>query len=659
MSQSSNKFVLSAEQEAVLDALVQQYNVVVNSVAGSGKTSTMVSIAALLRHLRILILTFSKKLQVDTKKRAKREGLKVDVFTFHGFCKRFGAPCRDTKDIEAMLGEDPVPKPFKYDMVLLDEAQDMTPTFYRLVCKLIRDNGKMPQLGVFGDVNQCIFDYDDADSRFITMAPQIYPGKWKACDLSTSFRITREMARFVNDSLLGRPRLKAVKRGCKPIYVMTNSFDPENDVVDLVRQLLVKDKPNDIFILAQSVSQTRENRAPIHVLERSITSILKVPVYTPSKNGPVNPEVMEGKVAMLSFHQSKGLERKHVILIGFDESFNGPMVHCPNVWYVAATRATHQLIVVHHTGNHHLPFLRKHTLKDTTRMVQGLYSPKEKGKSQEKEVSVTSLVSRLTSSQQEECVRWLTIERNGVCEPIDMPHTMKRSNGMSEPVSHINGYAIPAMYEIMTTGGCSFLALLQKDLEDTYAKANEASLPKPHPKDVDPKTLSIPDLLFWATVYASFSSHYLNFVKQIDSFDWLDQRLVDICMHRLSHIKPSDFEIPIQREFATNKTIVGCLDCLDDHGTVYEFKCTGSLTTEHILQVAVYMWCMNKTPDPARTFKLLNVVTNEEICISCDPAKLDEMMEYMMARANGLNPPPVSDDNFLQCRAEERQVYTI
>ena len=57
----------SAEQLAVVKALCDGRNVVVDAVAGSGKTTTIVFIAQTMVQKRILILTYNRKLKEETR----------------------------------------------------------------------------------------------------------------------------------------------------------------------------------------------------------------------------------------------------------------------------------------------------------------------------------------------------------------------------------------------------------------------------------------------------------------------------------------------------------------------------------------------------------------------------------------------------------------
>ena len=58
---------------------------------------------------------------------------------------------------------------------MLDEAQDMTPLYCELVCKIINKSSETPsQLCLLGDCYQSIYNFKEADSRFLSGANKIF-----------------------------------------------------------------------------------------------------------------------------------------------------------------------------------------------------------------------------------------------------------------------------------------------------------------------------------------------------------------------------------------------------------------------------------------------------------------------------------------------------
>lgn len=59
----------SEEQKAIIENLKNQYNITVEAVAGSGKTTTCLLIAKSFKEKEVLILTYNKRLADETKEK--------------------------------------------------------------------------------------------------------------------------------------------------------------------------------------------------------------------------------------------------------------------------------------------------------------------------------------------------------------------------------------------------------------------------------------------------------------------------------------------------------------------------------------------------------------------------------------------------------------
>ena len=151
-------------------------NVIVDAVAGSGKTTTISFIAQDNLKKKILVLTYNSKLKIET--RQKFEKLKLEnceIHTYHSFGQNhYETDCSTDRGL-ILINEGVVKQVdiFKYDMVILDEVQDMTEVFFEFVCKLIKDNGDIPQICILGDkLIRLFIRFKDADPRYI-----LYPDK--------------------------------------------------------------------------------------------------------------------------------------------------------------------------------------------------------------------------------------------------------------------------------------------------------------------------------------------------------------------------------------------------------------------------------------------------------------------------------------------------
>ena len=84
----------SDEQQTVINAIRDGYNVQVDAVAGSGKTTTILSLADQLSDKIIIQLTYNAELkdEVNAKKEKYGETMYLDglsIYTYHGLATKF------------------------------------------------------------------------------------------------------------------------------------------------------------------------------------------------------------------------------------------------------------------------------------------------------------------------------------------------------------------------------------------------------------------------------------------------------------------------------------------------------------------------------------------------------------------------------------------
>ncbi len=670
----------SAEQQNVIQQLSDK-NVVVDSVAGSGKTTTILHVAKEYKTDNILLLTYNKRLKMETRTKVSLlEYNNIEVHSYHSFCvKYYDNKCFTDYEIIKIIDRDNErKKKFRYDIIILDEAQDMSPLYYELVCKIIRDSSdssmittdsnmtKVAKLCILGDRYQSIFEFNKADDRFITYADKLFnfgtENNWATVSLSTSFRITHEIARFINRCLLdGSPlannekdRIKAAKSGIKPRYRICDCFKDStkkgnrnvlNDYIPYreVKSYLQKYGHDDIFILAPSV---RSERSPVRLLANKLTKE-GIPIYVPNTDDErLDEDILKGKIAFSTFHQVKGLERKVVIVFNFDDSYfkyykkgKSPYV-CPNELYVATTRAKECLTVLHHYSNDFLPFLKKSKLKKYTDFYNDHRFQKAApttADSMVQEVPVTELTRYVPSSVLANACTYLeviTVEKKG--DKIKIPVTTKQGL-LHENVADITGTAIPAYYEYVTQDKMTIFDKLDtvvtvptataavtndymfvNDMEDISMEDDDTLIDNDNDDsdDKDLTKLTPEKLLRLSNEYCAHKSGYVYKLNQIKEYNWLTTKNLEMCVDRLINRVSSagQFEVLMKLQGGKpllNKVIVGYIDCVDND-TVWEFKCTEELGEEHVIQLAIYSTMVQlKYPDKKFKFYLYNILTSE------------------------------------------------
>jgi AAA domain len=687
---------ISNEQQNIVYELFKENNVIVDSVAGSGKTTTILHIANQFPDKEILLLTYNARLKEETRNKKREHHLaNIEVHSYHSFgVKYYLNTCFTDTEIDIIVKQNLARlKSYKYDIIVLDEAQDISPLLFHLICKIVKDNGnsngngngngngndKM-QICILGDERQSIFDFNKADQRFITFADKIFSFnalEWKRCKLTQSFRCTSEMCEFINKCLYKESFIFSSKSGVKPRYMICDAFGIE--IIEIIKYYIYElgYSPTDIFILAPSV---KSDKSPVRQLENQIKRELRdIPVFVPvNDEAKLDNDILAGKLVFSTFHQTKGLERKVVIVFNFDNSYflyykkeNDPNV-CPNELYVATTRALEHLVLLHHFQNDYLPFLYKENIKEYCDVTE-VKIKSQKSSKDKFDTAVTDMVAHLPQEVLDESYQYLdviTVKEKSI--PIDIPTKIKQSyeNGTDgfESVSEITGIAIPSYYEYLTKGKMSIFpekkssgCMIQLD-EDDMEPSDEIE------DSIRLDTITPEQLLYIATKYNSIRTGYLFKIYQITNYNWLSKENLQKGIDNLKTLKISKkaaFEVPFTIENQielSNRRLLGVFDCIDVDERIFEFKCVQQLTKEHCLQLATYMYMYEKqnTTKPSsykkskqlnkkpkrRSYFLYNILTDELLEIRCTLFNLTRMIQCLITHKY-INKKRLTDEMFL------------
>ena len=619
--------ILSEEQESVLEGIESSSNIIVDSVAGSGKTTTNLYIAKHFPNYKILLLTYNSKLKLETREKVKRLHLNnLETHSYHSFCvKYYDHTCFTDTELRIIVKKDFTPtKDFSYDLILLDEAQDITDLYYELVCKINKDNKTYAQFCLLGDKYQSIYAFNNADERYMTFGNELFDFNdkpWERISLNTSFRMTNQIADFVNYCMLNNKRIIADKQSeHKPEYIICDLFPDEFNSkyytpLKIIRQLLTDGySPFDIFILAPSLKSIK---SPARLLENYLkTHESSIPIYVPtSDDEKLDSTVIKDKLIFSTFHQVKGLERKVVLVFGFDNSYfkyykpdSNPLI-CPNELYVATTRAQERLFLFHNYSSDYLQFINKKLLHEYCQ-VKGFLSQNLDFSMSINiiDTQVTDITRHVPQNIIDECMEYLVIENiRPINKKILVPHKIQTESGY-ESISEINGIAIPSFFEYKKFGSTTILNYCVKphpkmlnDPDNKLVKEFwEKNINKVKKIAEDGSDSIKENLLYISTIYGSLTSKYLFKSLQINEFNWLTPKVYKKTTKRLDSLNltnKAQVEIPCYLsstlKFAIpeilNRKICGRIDC-QDGGNLFEFKCVEKLEKTHYLQLAIYMY---------------------------------------------------------------------
>lgn len=672
---------LSQEQNKVVDALKQNHSVKVSGVAGCGKTTNILGICKEFHDKNILVLTYNARLKSETREKVEKLGLiNTEVHSYHAMCVRYYTHegSKDSGIIKCVQNDMKPKKELGFDIVILDECQDMTKCYYDFVCKIVKDNStKHIQYCLFGDEQQNIFEFKGADERFLTHGHTVFSPttntEWKELTLSTSFRITNQIASFINRYLIGYERINACKKGDKVRYMYINHFRQKYDVYKEVLYYLQKGfKYDDIFILAPSIKK-KTGFNPVVSLENMLVSNGH-PCFAPvSDEAKIDEDVIKGKIVFSTFHQVKGLERPVVIVFNFDFSYfkyyarDAVCDKCPNIIYVATTRALRNLTVIHDSNNQ--PILPTITYDDITQdpdvyIVGGIMGRDQFGEicSKEQEripVLVTELIRFLDPQVIHNAMKqidYITIPSSTKHEKIMLPQkavcTKKQT---AEIVYDINGYAVPTFFEMTFFNRCSLLDNIVYEKLDSKQKNNYDKIAFKYGQE---RTMSVKYLLYISTLYDASINGYIHRTKQIASYDWLTDEQLNKCCGILEYHVGKDIKNKNDKLFEvlykdcqflqTKYFLWGRIDILDKtNNIVWEIKCTSRTEEEHIIQLAIYAW-MTYTRDKAeRSYHILNVCTNEVISLVYDHDKITSVIDYLL-KSKYEKKKALNDTEFIQ-----------
>jgi superfamily I DNA/RNA helicase len=321
-------------------------NIICNSVAGSGKTTMLINMHILTPNKNTLILTYNKRLQLDVKERLSMlESGNISISTFHSHASRvYNGIVKNDEDFDSIIEYEPEVLNY-YDVIMIDEAQDLTATYFAFAQKIF--NGA--QIILVGDMRQRI--NESAVANFVELP---IPDA-KKHNNNKSFRITSSVALFLNKHIYLAPdTITSDKVGHAPKYVKCKSIDDMVFKTTIVlSDALTIYKPSDIYILLPSLIQTVDPKKHFkNFLAKLMEKISGMPVILLDSSNKDRRETLDA-VVIMTYHSSKGCERKCVILPSMDESyfdfFGKDYKTCetmPNIINVALTRASERLIIL-------------------------------------------------------------------------------------------------------------------------------------------------------------------------------------------------------------------------------------------------------------------------------------------------------------------------
>lgn len=654
---------VSEEQFYICNSVQQGKNVIVDACAGSGKSTTVLSTCRLMPQTNFLILTFNRALRKETCE--KVEHLKImnaQVHTYHSLAVlHYDSTAHTDNQLMNVINKNSpllkIPKKM-YDIIVIDEAQDMNRIYYDFIKKFTRDLNHKFQLLVLGDYRQCLYEFKGSDVRYLTRSEYIWKANpllknsddWVYANLKTTYRLTNQMAYFVNNVLLGEEKLIACRDGPPVKYFISTFFQIPDEVFGFINRIVKTEKTgkyDDFFILSPSI----KNSALINKIENKLVAN-NIPCHIPLiEDSEMDERVIENKVVFCTFHSSKGRQRKYVIVLNFDNTYfdynakNKPRNICPNTIYVATTRATNQMYIYEQLRYNQQETPQKTIysfdfLKLTHEEMQ--QSPANKNIEFIKNIpfqvplyielpilnnkplvhtyhtSPTELTKFLSYKVIENIFPIInTIWELEYKDPVEIviPNIIQTSTGY-EDVCDLNGIVIPLIYyDWCYNSNASVLRknmntyLMKKSCPDIFIKQNIIN--------ASGFCNTADDYLYLANINQAIKDKLHFRLRQINNngYNWLTQNMIDICINRLYYfIPPKNNGFKIEKSIITHEESYCVIDNILEpffgsnikfkfnaivdiitDSTIWELKCTNDITFEHKIQVVVYAWIWRLT----------------------------------------------------------------
>jgi hypothetical protein len=691
---------LSDDQKKVIECIKENKSVIIDAVAGSGKTTTIMNLAKELPTRYILQITYNAHLKKEVKEKVFKEEIEnLEVHTYHSLCLKYYR-CYKDEQIKNLLEYKVEPKKQipKFSVLVIDEVQDMRSLYYNVILKFLTDLGYKVPIVIAGDKYQGIYEFSDADTRFLTLADKIHYGTFTRLDFQTSYRVTQQVATFLNAHIIGYNRI--VSGNTNPAtssvkYIICNK-EKDQSVNYIINEIVTKlnsgYKSSDFFIMSYSIKHNNFLKQIENIL-----SSMKIYVYYENSDEEKTPDskLIENKLVFTTIHCSKGRERKFVFFDGFDSSFDyyckkskkNPKL-CPSELYVALTRASQELYLIHNSKKSVIGCLTDYSHLASSKYVKIIYldpcKPQKEYGIIKNIFSVSDLLNHLGSTIVELAPKitelFDEIVQGG--KVLRIKDTIEDTyKNTTENVTDINGLVIPMIFEslqnLQTTGfgDCYILQHVKEKIGTILNEKTDLEQIKKIKEMMFNKKTKIQDYITIGILYSCICSKLLHKNNQIVVRDWLDMDDVKECHTHLStHLSAhpkweqnlgksqkngsSVFIFP-HPKFGDIE-IYNRIDAIDDNN-VWELKCVNLLTIEHKLQLIIYYFIYTHSEGNKikRNFKLLNMKSGEVLQLKTNET---EKINYIVERVfetKVLVKDKVSDDIFLNICKESKYYLKV
>lgn len=335
-------YKMSDEQQAIIDQSLKGKNIFVDAVIGAGKTTLLNEICLANKNKRILYLTYNKLLKEDAKSIISAQN--TEVHNYHGFVYKYLSMNKlkythtnGIRDFIYNIENENIYMP-QYDMIVVDEYQDINDEIAELIKTIDFYQEKEVQLIFVGDMKQKI--YDTTTIKVLEDVIFKLRNDYLSMDLTKSFRISNKFSNFLGK--IWNKTINGVNENQKTEFLIYNKEELE--------ELLNSYKNKDILILTPFRNNVTLNQFLSDLERKYPDKYNKKNLYITigeNKNTP-----LKNSMIVTTFDGSKGLERKLAIVFGWDtgtlnfRSMKGDKETIKNLYLVAASRGKEKIIFI-------------------------------------------------------------------------------------------------------------------------------------------------------------------------------------------------------------------------------------------------------------------------------------------------------------------------
>jgi len=666
----------SDEQRTIITSM-RYSNGICNAVAGAGKTTLIMHLCQAYSTARVQVLTYNRALRDGTTAMVAKLEMeaRVKCHTYHGLLQHVsGQPCRnDVQFMDLVDAGWTVPPAMDFDVLVIDETQDVRRHHMRLIQKLLAGLQKTDAvLLVVGDVGQRLYGFfrqNPADSRFLIHADVLLrpftTRPFVRHQLTVSYRTTPHIANFVNfvtRTEASRSKIVAGNHRSpnRRVHVIVD-FPSGRSVVDAVEDAVQRHGPENVMLLANSL-----NNNGVRGVVNALAGRIKFHVQSGNRSDPF---IMKGKVAVNTYCGAKGLERKAVFVFAISSaSFYYETDVDPNQVYVALTRACggeltvvqdhriplfpgfgsmaelEQLAEVHHVNTIDQNRTKRHERKRKSFRVGQLtdYVDTVTLKSAVDMIGLTKLRPPTTTDEFKSSVRFgATVEDVGRLVETSLKFALELQH-----TGKIKAVAENILDPILAEGPQQYGELFARHGDRVIERCDfDRSFPSHRLERVktltEIKQLSLVEIAELAAAHNGFGAYH-HIMSQVNSFEWAKNIPIHqpfgnmINAPKSNHIR---FFEPCSFTGAQDVAVVGRADMLVGSDDAWTFKWNDHLRIEDVLEAAVTT-CLTG----AKTGKLYNMRTDE--MLQLDIADRQRFLEFMVS-AKTATSTQVGDEEFL------------